>query len=189
MPAATITKEEILDRLMKAFRTFGYEGATLARLSEITGLQRASLYYYFPGGKEEMGKAILSHAALALERQVLAPLKSSKKSPQERLEGMSRGVLAFYDGGASACLLSELSAGVAGPLFADPIKRAMNSWISLIASVLVSAGIKRAIARQRAEQALASIQGALIVGRTLGSKNVLRQVLSVMPHILLEGAD
>ena len=67
MPASLISKDEVLDRLTKTFRTSGYDGASLARLSESTGIGRSSLYHYFPGGKEEMAQAVLAHANAWLE--------------------------------------------------------------------------------------------------------------------------
>ncbi len=58
MPITKVTEEELLDRLTSVFRTHGFEGASLSLISKATGLQRASLYHRFPGGKEEMAKAV-----------------------------------------------------------------------------------------------------------------------------------
>ncbi len=54
MPAPLLPREEVLDRLAAAFRRDGYDGASIARLSAATGLGKASLYHYFPGGKQDM---------------------------------------------------------------------------------------------------------------------------------------
>ena len=54
MPAPLLSKEEVLARLMATFRSDGYDGASLAELSQRTGLGKSSLYHYFPGGKAEM---------------------------------------------------------------------------------------------------------------------------------------
>ncbi|NJR74520.1 MAG: helix-turn-helix transcriptional regulator, partial [Scytonema sp. CRU_2_7] len=53
------SKEKVIVQLTKVFRQYGYEGATLARLSEATGLGKASLSSPFPKGKEEMAAAVL----------------------------------------------------------------------------------------------------------------------------------
>ena len=45
MPIIKVHDEELLDRLTGVFRTHGFEGASLSRISEATGLQRSS---YFP---------------------------------------------------------------------------------------------------------------------------------------------
>ena len=70
MPAPSISREEVLNRLTKTFRTYGYDGASLAKLSEATGLGPSSLYHYFPGGKEEMAQAVLNHANVWLEANI-----------------------------------------------------------------------------------------------------------------------
>ena len=62
MPAAQASRDEVVDRLLTAFRRKGYDGASLADLSAATGLGRSSLYHYFPGGKEEMARAVLDRA-------------------------------------------------------------------------------------------------------------------------------
>ena len=38
MPAATMSREEVVVRLAAVFRDHGYQGASLARLSAATGL-------------------------------------------------------------------------------------------------------------------------------------------------------
>ena len=55
-----MTREEAIAQLSKVFRQYGYEGATLARLSAATGLRKASLYHHFPKGKEKMAAAVLN---------------------------------------------------------------------------------------------------------------------------------
>lgn len=38
-------KEEVIPKLVSVFRHYGYEGATVSRLSQATGLKKASLYH------------------------------------------------------------------------------------------------------------------------------------------------
>ncbi len=44
-------REEILAGARRAFADHGYEGATVARLEETTGLSRGAIFHYFPGKK------------------------------------------------------------------------------------------------------------------------------------------
>src|SRR5689334_15238098 len=96
MPSSTLPKQEVLDRLTAAFRQFGYDGASLARLSKATGLGRSSLYHYFPNGKEDMAAAVLANAGARFEETVLAPLRAKDAPPRERLTRMVAGLAAFY---------------------------------------------------------------------------------------------
>src|SRR5947209_5229638 len=67
MPPSSLTREEVIDRLMDVFRRLAYDGASLAEFSKATGLGKSSLYHYFPGGKEDMGRAVLGRATKWLE--------------------------------------------------------------------------------------------------------------------------
>ena len=43
MPAPPVAKEEVLGKIFGAFRTYGYDGAALARITEATNLDRRPL--------------------------------------------------------------------------------------------------------------------------------------------------
>ena len=108
MPAPLMSKDEVLDRLMDAFRDRGYEGASLSELSAATGLTKSSLYHYFPGGKEEMAEQVLAHLDRRLVESVYKPLQSSQ-TPAKKFAAMIDAIDAFYEGGRKACLLERCS--------------------------------------------------------------------------------
>ncbi|PSB32485.1 TetR/AcrR family transcriptional regulator [Stenomitos frigidus ULC18] len=177
-------REEAVGRLVNVFRQYGYEGATLARLSSATGLGKASLYHHFPGGKEEMGGAVLEHLKGKLEFGMLIPLRSNA-DPVERLLAMARSVDAFYNHGQQACLLAMLALGEANDMFHTQIQHVLNVWIDALAGVAIDAGIDATVARQRAEDAILQIQGALILAKGLGDTAPFQRVLSTLPDTLL----
>jgi AcrR family transcriptional regulator len=177
-------REEAIVRLIEVFRQYGYEGATLARLSNATGLGKASLYHHFPGGKEEMAATVLEHLHSKLETGMLAPLRR-KGNPTERLQAMARSVDTYYNHGQQACLLAMLALGEANGLFQAQIQQALNVWIDALADVAVDAGVEAAIARQRAEDAILQIQGALILAKGLGDTAPFQRVLQALPAHLL----
>ena len=62
--AKTVTERaELLTQLAEVFRAHGYEGATLALISQATGLGKGSLYNYFPGGKDALLLAVAQYEA------------------------------------------------------------------------------------------------------------------------------
>ncbi len=50
-----------------------YGGASLAAISQHTGLGKGSLYNFFPGGKEEMAEAVLEQVAIWFQDEVYRP--------------------------------------------------------------------------------------------------------------------
>lgn len=61
MTKTSQNRNEIVTQLAEIFRAHGFESATLTIIKNVTGLGKGSLYHFFPGGKEEMAEAVLSH--------------------------------------------------------------------------------------------------------------------------------
>ena len=124
-----ITESDLLDRLTDVFRTHGYEGASLTRISEATGLKRASLYHRFPGGKEEMAEVVMNRAADWIGTHALAPLAETGP-PEGRLRKMTDKLDEFYSGGTQSCLLDALSFGTERGDIREHQRAGMEAWIS-----------------------------------------------------------
>ena len=180
-----MSKDNAIPKLLAVFRQYGYEGATLSRLSEATGLGRASLYHHFPKGKEEMAAAVLDYLNQGLNEQLLAPLHE-RSSPVNRIRAMSKNIVEFYCHGEQACLLALLSAGEAHNLFGAQVQAALNLWIDSLAKVAIEAGVAPKVARSRAEDAVLQIQGALVLTRGLNDTAIFKRVLKRLPEMLLD---
>jgi AcrR family transcriptional regulator len=183
MGAPLIPRDEVLERLTRVFRERGY-GATLSQLSQATGLQRASLYHYFPGGKAEMAAAVIERSNAILARDIIAPLEGGGP-PIARLRGMMRSLERYFDRGREPCLLGSLTPGGASQGFEAHIGAGFRAWIDAVARVLVEAGIPRRAARGAAEDAIFAIEGALLVCRGLGDPAPFRRLLRELPDKML----
>ncbi|HUO54505.1 MAG TPA: helix-turn-helix domain-containing protein [Rhodoblastus sp.] len=76
-------RHRALKIIAEVFRRFGYEAATMSILSRETGLGRSSLYYHFPGGKQEMALAMLDLAEIFLRDDLMARLAGEGTSDQK----------------------------------------------------------------------------------------------------------
>lgn len=185
MPAQLMSKDQLLDRLVDAFRDKGYEGASFSELSEATGLTKSSLYHYFPGGKEEMGEEVMAHLDRHLEAALFQPLKSAQ-TPARKLATMIDSIDAFYEGGRKACLLERMCTAANRARFRRPLQKSFKVWMDAVESLCIEAGLSKSVSRARAEDFVVRVEGALIVcagtndygvfGRTL--KDLRRSVLA-----------
>jgi AcrR family transcriptional regulator len=182
---AKIEDSVLLKKLSDVFRDTGYEGASLTLLSEATGLKKASLYHRFPNGKEQMAAEVMNGAQIWLTENILNTLQSSAP-PAERIRAMIQHLDVFYSGGTQACLLNMLSSpqAVSGPL-AEPIGKAFKAWIDALARAIVDAGFEDAVARFRAERAIALIQGSLVLARGMNSTQPFQNCLANLERELL----
>lgn len=181
------TDTELLDRLVDVFRKHGYEGASLTLISKATGLERASLYHRFPGGKAEMAEAVLGHASEWLATHALEPLQGPGE-PERRIRAMSRALREFYGGGEQSCLLDALSLGGDDDPIREHVETATRGWIGALARVVREAGFPAREARRRAEDAVARIQGTLVLSRAIGDTGPFRRTLHALPRQMLAEA-
>lgn len=179
-----IDKSAIVSKLVPVFRHYGYEGATLSRISKATGLGRASLYHHFPGGKQGMAKAVLNYLNEWFDATVLEPLRTDQV-PLERLKAMSESLSRFYGNGQDSCILSTFSLGEGHDLFHAQVEQALKTWVAHLTQVLTEAGLNAKEAKQRAEDAVIQIQGALVLTRGLSRAEPFERTVQQLPDRLL----
>ena len=180
-----MSKEQIIPKLIPVFRHYGYEGATVSRLSEATGLKKASLYHHFRGGKEQMAAAVLEYMENWLQENVFTPLQSDR-TPYERIQVMIQGLDEFYNSGKDPCLLAVMSLGEADNLFHQQLQGSLKNWLALLSNVVEETGVEPEQARQRAEDSIMLIQGALVLVRVTNDIQPFKRAITKLPQILLE---
>lgn len=184
MPAPfKVVDEELLERLLTVFRTWGFEGASLSRLEEGSGLKRASLYHRYPGGKEEMARAALAYVHRRFVEHVLAPA-GEDGDPSKRAREIAKRLKAFYAGGRQSCLLDTMALGGENSPLAEEVLAGARAVRDALASLSRAAGHSAAEARRRAEELLAMLEGALILARALGETAVFNRTLKGLPEQL-----
>ncbi len=186
MPVVKTSREEAVAAIAREFRAFGYDGASLSRLSGASGLGKSSLYHYFPNGKEDMAKAAADHVGAAVLELVITPL-AGEGAPAARVKKAAAGLSKFYEGGKANCLVNLFSIGDA-PEAAPGVAKTMAAALqNAFQAVAQNAGANAGDARQRAEQAIVEIEGALVVSRAQGSTRPFQRMLARLPGIIAAG--
>ncbi|BAY82341.1 TetR family transcriptional regulator protein [Calothrix parasitica NIES-267] len=179
-----MSKEEAIIKLIPAFRKHGYEGASLTLLSKASGLGKASLYHYFPGGKSEMAAAVFEYIGDDFSNLVLKTLQGEEE-PAVKIQAACDRLGEFYDSGRNSCFLAIMSFGEADKLFHRKVKARLEFMIESLAKVLVEAGIEEDIARIKSQDAIGQLQGALILVRILDNTEPFERVIQGLVGKLL----
>jgi AcrR family transcriptional regulator len=182
MRPAKVSDKELFERLTRVFRRRGYDGASYAELIKATGLVKASLYHRFPGGKEQMVGAIQSEVDRHFAEYVLAPA-IEEGEPKERARQMARRLREFYDNGEAWCLLDTLTLAESRTTLVHA-EKSMEFWIERFVRVGRDAGLSAGVAKKRAEEAVAAIEGGLIVARVSKNRRPFLRVLANLPKQL-----
>ncbi|MGZ3236668.1 MAG: TetR/AcrR family transcriptional regulator [Burkholderiaceae bacterium] len=185
MTTKNLSREEVIDRILAAFRQYGYEGASLAKLSEVTGLGRSSLYHHFPNGKEDMATAALDSVAAWFSENVLSTLEGDD-APKKRLKRFSVKLAEFYKNGTASCLSDVFTIGEAGTIFQKKMGERLKNLMRALAKVAEEAGVDRAEAARRAESIVIAIQGSLILSRATASTAPFLRVVDNLTHQLID---
>ena len=183
MPRAKTDEARLLDALTRLFRDQGFEGASLTRIAEVTGLQRASLYHRFPGGKAEMAAAVLQHVHRRFGEEILAPLRGPG-SPATRIRNAARKLDEFYEGGKRACLVDTMSVGDQTPKVREAVSASIAACTDAFAAVARDAGHGAASARRLGQDAVLRLQGSLVVARATGDTQPFKRTIKDLPNLL-----
>lgn len=183
MAYRTISDEEFLAIALDLFRTYGFEGVSLKQLADATRLEKASLYYRFPGGKDEIVMAVAGDVVRWLQQNVFEPLVGPG-STRKRVGFVIERLREFYAGGTKACITDVLSIPGGSAELKSALKDAMQAWISAFAEVAKEGGLTPAAARARAEEAIVRFEGSLIVARVIGDTSPFERTLKLIPELL-----
>jgi len=178
------TRDQVVPQLREVFRRFGYEGATLTRISEHTGLGRASLYHHFPNGKDEMIQAVFEQTEAAFDREILGRLRSALP-PQQRIKTVLEYIWTHYKGGSTTCFLALLSLTSNDDELCSGIDRVFRKWITGFTDVIRESGVPLKLAKSRAEDAVIQIQGALVLAIAIDDPRVFQRVMRNLGDSLL----
>jgi AcrR family transcriptional regulator len=178
-----VSDESFLATALDLFRTYGFEGVSLKQLADATGLEKASLYYRYPGGKDEIVMAVAKDVVSWFHANIFVPLAGAG-STRKRIAFVVERLRVFYAGGTKACITDVLSIPGGSEELKAALKGAMQAWIDAFAEIAKESGLSSATARSRAEEAVVRFEGALIVARVLGDKAPFERVLRLLPELL-----
>lgn len=161
---------EILDVAERMARTGGYNGFSFREIAKAVGIKAASVHYHFPG-KEDLGVAI---ARRYTERflAALGPPDDPIVSPStllERYVGAYRKSL-VEDGLMCLCGLFGAETAYLPPAVAEEARGFFEANIAWLTSVYERRGETKA--REAAISTVATLEGALILARSLDDQGV-----------------
>jgi TetR/AcrR family transcriptional regulator, lmrAB and yxaGH operons repressor len=179
MPRIVAERADALPALAEVFREHGYEGASLSLISAATGLGKGSLYHFFPGGKEEMARAVLAEIDAWFEQHVFSRLRDAAR-PEDGIAAMLDAVDDYFRSGRRVCLVGALALGDARDRFAREVGGYFSRWVAALAEALTHGGREAATATALAEEIVADIQGAIVLSRALDDPGAFARSIARM---------
>src|SRR5450631_1805900 len=178
MVKASDSKGKTLAAAAKLMRQQGYHGTALHDILVAGGAPRGSLYFHFPGGKEQIGEAALAVSAEAV-RAGIARAAEASETAEVFLLRIVRAMAADlersdYKEGCPVATTALETAAQSDALGAAS-RNAFQKWELEIKRGLFRLGLTAGDADLAATMVLSQLEGALVLARTYRSLEPLRR--------------
>jgi TetR/AcrR family transcriptional regulator, lmrAB and yxaGH operons repressor len=162
------SRTKLVTATAKLLQTSGYHATSIKDIARTANAPIGSLYFLFPGGKDELVIAALQQSGREVTA-LLAALLAEPTTPRAVVAtyfGAIQWLLtesAYTDGCPIATVALEASPG--NEAIADTIAAAFEEWTSTLRSALSRTGLPKRHLNVVATTTLAAVEGALILAR------------------------
>lgn len=188
MAKTVLDKSDAVRALAGVFRRRGFESASLSAIQQETGIGRGSLYHFFPDGKTDMARAVLEQVGEWFGERIFGPLRTADDAAGA-IRTTSREVAEYFLSRERICLYAALTLGEERTAFTDSARSYFTDWVDALAGALVRGGLAQREASAQAVDAVAAIQGGLILARAYGSDDTLLGIVGRTEERLLDTLD
>ena len=181
------TRARMLDTTARLLQHRGYYGTSLSDILAESGAPRGSLYFHFPGGKDQL-VVEATRAAVELTTRELREALAAAASP-------ARGVRAFVEAASGimretdytfgcpvAPVILDATAGLTE--LAELCRQAFEEWVDLLRRAFVSAGVPKWSADGLALLVVSSIEGGLLIARAYRDCGPLLRVAAELEAVV-----
>lgn len=173
------TRDDIIRATCTLLEVQGYHATGLNQILKASNTPKGSLYYHFPGGKEELAAEAIAQVGQVVLKNIAANLA--------RLDDPADSIQGFIEYIAYNVALTDFQAG--GPITTVALEAAStserlrttcqqiyNHWQDAFATKLKASGFEDARAERIAALIIAAIEGGVILCRTSRSRTPLDEV-------------
>jgi AcrR family transcriptional regulator len=176
---ATPTRDRIRDSAAELFQHQGYSATGVKQIVQGASAPLASLYHFFPGGKEALGEEVVRVAGASYQALV--------EGVWDGAPDVVAAVRAVFDGAAAvleatgyedACPIATVALEVAGTNETLRVATAdvFDAWIVSATARLVASGITEDRARALAFVVIGGLEGAFVLARATRSTEALHAI-------------
>jgi TetR/AcrR family transcriptional repressor of lmrAB and yxaGH operons len=184
---ASDTRDRLVRTTSRLLRKQGYGATGLNQVVAEAEAPKGSMYFHFPGGKEELAAAAIDHFASRVMGRLEDGLAGAD-TVGEAVVGFFDEYIAFFErsGFVEGCAVASvaLDAAATHEALAAATGRAFVSWTDRFAEALEAEGRTAAEAHGLATLTVAAIEGALTMGKGQQSTEPLAATRDVLGELL-----
>jgi TetR/AcrR family transcriptional repressor of lmrAB and yxaGH operons len=171
------TRARLLTATAELLRRQGYHATGLAEIVSASGAPRGSLYFHFPGGKDELACRALEASGELWRTRIEAAIATARDMG-EAIEAVTKllGDDLEASGFEHGCPVAAVALESTSPAVRETVRAHYERWQTTITDRLAGLGMARELAAQLTTVALASIEGALLLAKVGRSRAPLDAV-------------
>lgn len=178
------TSQRLVTSALELIQLRGYSGTGLNTILEHAAAPKGSMYFHFPGGKEELGQRAVELAADQFEALLGEPAASPAELVGQAIDVLT-GLLTESEF-TIGCPVSvvTLEMGATSEPLRSACAAAFDSWIALLEDRLRAGGCLPGTARTLATTVVCTIEGAVIIARAKRDVEPLHNAGLVLDNLL-----
>ncbi|TPN01365.1 TetR/AcrR family transcriptional regulator [Mesorhizobium sp. B2-1-3A] len=187
---ANDTRTRILETTALLLRKRGYHGTSLNDILSASGAPRGSLYFHFPGGKDQLVIEV-TRDSVAKVTERLGEALAAERDPAVAVHHIYQSVARMLEDNqfSLGCPIAPvvLDSPTDVPELADLCRSAFEQWIGLLREAFVRAGVPERRAHALALLVESSLEGLMVIARATRDRAPLHAVADEVAA-LIEGA-
>ncbi|MFN8285307.1 MAG: TetR/AcrR family transcriptional regulator [Chitinophagales bacterium] len=182
MPKQKADEQTIILEALKLFRKQSYFNTSMSEIADACGLQKGSLYHYFPS-KEDLMKRVIKMVHEYFKSNVFAHAYDKSLSPQQRLENLFTSAESVFLDNEKGNLLGNMGVETAlmAPEFNTLVQRFFQDFFHAVKTIYLDKYSEQ-IATELAERSVAELEGSLMFSRVFNDhtylKNTTKRILN-----------
>ena len=182
------TRTRMIETTARLLQHRGYHGTSLNDILEQSGAPRGSLYFHFPGGKDQLAieatRAAIDQATQEL-RETLAQAKNPAQGVRAYAEAAGRLMREtdYTFGCPVAPVILDAAGGVVE--LAELCRQAFETWAGMMRTAFVATGMPARRAQTLALLVLSSIEGLLLIARANRDCSALLTVAAELERVVM----
>jgi TetR/AcrR family transcriptional repressor of lmrAB and yxaGH operons len=183
------TRDKMLETTTRLLRTQGFNGTGLNQIIKESNTPKGSLYYHFPGGKEQLAAEAVQAAGQMMVTRMQHAFDHTQ-TPQQALAAIIKVSAEELEASdyQCGCPIATVALEVAGTesQVRDACQQAFVSAQEMLVRNLSAAGFPPEHAQNLAELMVTIYEGALLLSRAHRSTLPLTNLLKSLPLLLPE---
>ena len=165
---ASDTRDRLVSTTGRLLRRQGYAATGLNQVMAEADAPKGSMYFHFPGGKEELAAAAVDRFADSVTRKLAEGLQRGP-TVADAIAGFFDAYVTYMErtGYRDGCAVATVALDEASTheLLGAAAGRALRSWVDVVAAALVAEGRPDEEAHGLATVIIATIEGTIVMSK------------------------